>query len=429
ETGFALGAVGYVTKPVSRKQLISEIQKIGRPEARSIMIVDDNDLDRYEIRRIIEEEGLKAVVAGDGAACLELIKKQVPDVLVLDLMMPELDGFAVLERIRSNPDTRDLPVIVVTAKDLTEEDRKKLSGNVFSVLEKSATTSLFLLEEIKRILIDLGNPLEHQGFRQSAAPSRILIVEDNEAAIIQVKAVLDAAGYIADVARGGQEAIDYVSHTIPDGIILDLMMPDIDGFAVLERIRGTKATVKIPVLILTAKDLTPEDFKRLSTNHIQQLVQKGDVDKESLLSKVKSMLGEGEKPAALSPQLATRNPQPTTILVVEDNPDNMTTIKAVLQNRYRILEATDGEEGLRIAVETRPNLILLDMALPKMDGFTVIRHLKDNGELNHIPVIAMTARAMKGDSEKILEAGCDDYITKPIDPESCVKKIEEWLKG
>jgi signal transduction histidine kinase/CheY-like chemotaxis protein len=285
ETGFALGAMGYVTKPVSGKQLVSEIQKIGKPQTRSIMIVDDNKTDRQEIRRIVEEEGLKTIEAENGAACLELIEKEIPDILILDLMMPEPDGFAVLEQIRVNPETRELPVIVVTAKDLTEEDRKRLRGNASSVLEKSAVKSETLLEEIKRILIDL---------EKSAALPRILIVEDNEAAIIQVKAVLESAGYTAHVARGGQEAIDYVSRIIPDAIILDLMMPEIDGFAVLERIRGTKATLGIPVLILTAKDLTPEDFKKLSANHIQQLVQKGDIDRDTLLSKIKSMLAGGE---------------------------------------------------------------------------------------------------------------------------------------
>ncbi|MFH0996298.1 MAG: response regulator [Pseudomonadota bacterium] len=423
ETGFALGAIGYVTKPVSKKLLISEIEKIGKPGTRAIMIVDDNEMDRRQIGRIIEEEGLDLIEAESGAACLELINKQVPDVLVLDLMMPEPDGFAVLERIRGNPGTRDLPVIVVTAKDLSEADRNKLSGNVFSVLEKSAVTSVTLLAEIKRILLDLDGLAELPGPEKPATLPRILLVEDNDAAIIQVKSVLEAAGYVVDVAGGGQAAFEYVSHTIPEGIILDLMMPGIDGFEVLEKIRGKRATENIPVLILTAKDLTPEDFKKLSANHIQQLVQKGDVDRESLLFKIGAMLGmRSGTHARLSEDAG-----PPCILIVEDNPDNMTTIKAILQNRYRILEASDGEEGLRMASETGPDLILLDMALPKMDGFTVVRRLKDNKELSQIPVIAMTARVMKGDREKILAVGCDDYISKPIDPQACLKKIKESL--
>ena len=165
-------------------------------------------------------------------------------------------------------------------------------------------------------------------------------------------------------------------------------------------------------------------------------MQKGDVDRENLLDKVRIMLGTDSIPPELEkidtgkPRPEIPNPDiggPVTLLVVEDNPDNMITIKAILQDRYQILEATDGESGLRIAAEARPNLILLDMALPKMDGLTVLRHLKDNVELSKIPVFAITAQAMKGDREKILAAGCDDCITKPIDPEGLLQKITEWL--
>ncbi|MFH1155247.1 MAG: response regulator [Pseudomonadota bacterium] len=418
ETGFALGAVGYVTKPVIRRQLLSEIEKIGKPGTRLIMIVDDNGLDRQAIRQIIEKAGLTAVEAFDGASCLELLERQIPDVLVLDLMMPEPDGFSVLERIRSNPETMDLPVIVVTAKDLTDEDRVRLTGNVFSVLEKTQATSETLLAEIKRILAGLEPVSKHSGMLRPAAAPRILIVDDNESVIIQVKSVLESAGFAADVARGGQEAFDYVSGTIPDGIILDLMVPEIDGFAVLEKIRGTAETVKIPVLILTAKDLTPEDFRKLSANNVQQLVQKGDINRDSLLFKVRSMVDRRVRVVR----------EPATLLVVEDNFDNMTTVKAILQGRYRILEAMDGEQGLRLAEKELPDLILLDMALPTMDGFRVVRNLKDDKTMNSIPVIAMTAKVMKGDREKALEAGCDDYMAKPLDAERLLKMIESWLQ-
>lgn len=249
---------------------------------------------------------------------------------------------------------------------------------------------------------------------------RILLIEDNEAATIQVRSVLESNGYAVDIARGGQEAFDFVGHTIPDGIILDLMMPDIDGFAVLEKIRGRAATSGIPVLILTAKDLTPEDFKKLSANNVQQLVQKGDIDQHSLLMKIRTMLGDKEHGRS-------KTSQQSAILVIEDNPDNMTTIKAIIGNRCRIIEAADGEEGLRVAAATLPDLILLDMALPKMDGLTVAGHLKANPALHAIPVIAITAQVMKGDQERILRAGCDDYLAKPLHPEDFLQMIDVWL--
>ncbi len=288
---------------------------------------------------------------------------------------------------------------------------------------------------------EIENRHKCQENKKPEAGNRILLVEDNEAAVIQVREVLESEGYKVDVVRGGQEALEYVKQTIPGGIILDLMMPEIDGFEVLEKIRGSKTTAKIPVLILTAKDLTQEDFNKLSHNNIQQLIQKGDVDRQSLLFKTRLMLDtkpevkpetKNSKPKTRKPdteQPATRNSQLETILVIEDNPDNMTTIKAVLQNKYSILEATDGEEGLKKTLEESPDLVLLDISLPKMDGFTVVKKIKENKKTSHIPVIALTARVMKGDREKIIEAGCDDYISKPVDLEEVLSKIEKWVLG
>ena len=276
---------------------------------------------------------------------------------------------------------------------------------------------------------EIENQHKYQEIKKPEAGTKILLVEDNEAAVIQVRKVLESEGYKVDVVRGGQEALEYVKQTIPEGIILDLMMPEIDGFEVLEKIRGTRITAQIPVLVLTAKDLTREDFKKLGDNNIQQLIQKGDVDRQNLLFKTRLMLDSkpGVKPVPRNPQPVPRNPQPATILVIEDNPDNMITIKAVLQNKYSILEATDGEQGLKKTLAESPDLVLLDISLPEMDGFTVVRKIKENKETRHIPVIALTARVMKGDREKTIEAGCDDYIAKPIDPEEVLKKIEKWL--
>ncbi len=286
--------------------------------------------------------------------------------------------------------------------------------------------------------------IEDRKTRPEAIRDRILLVEDSEAGIIQVRTILQKEGYGGDVARNGQEALDYVQHTIPDGIVLDLMMPKVDGFEVLEKIRGQANTADIPVLILTAKDLTREDLKKLSANNMQQLVQKGDVDPKVLLSRIRAMLGRGTELETGDLKLETKdlepvedrvfsgkteNSQPVTILVVEDNPDNMITLRAVLGNSYNMLEAVDGKEGLRAIFEERPDLVLLDISLPEMDGYQVVQEIKENKEVRNIPVIAMTAHAMKGDKEKIIAAGCDDYISKPVDPEKLLKKIRRWVLG
>ncbi|MCF8298209.1 MAG: response regulator [Saprospiraceae bacterium] len=288
------------------------------------------------------------------------------------------------------------------------------------------------------------------------AESHILIIDDNDDVITQLKAVLKEEGYIINVARGGQEALDYFKHSIPHGIILDLMMPEIDGFEVLEDIRTTEKTKNIPVLILTAKDLTKDELAKLSSNNIQQLIHKGDVDIDKLLNKIRLMLNIEPKlgtrnfytERSRSAELETRNSESVTrnfyteqsrsakpetnlpnILIVEDNPDNMTTLKAILKGKYNIYEAVDGEQGLKIAQSQQPDLILLDMSLPEMEGEKVIQILKGNDKTKDIAVIAVTAQAMLGDKEKFLEAGCDGYIPKPIEQDELFGEIGRLLNG
>ncbi|MFK5952882.1 MAG: response regulator, partial [Desulfobacterium sp.] len=458
-TGMALGAVGYISKPVNRDLLIAEINSLCGPWAHSILIVEDNEIELKEMARKIEQEGMQAIQAQNGKICMEILQRHKPDALVLDLIMPEMNGFEVLEKIRSNPDTRNLPVIVVTAKSLSMEEKQILSGKASLILEKSEMTSTALLNLIKKILTTIESP--GNTLKTVENRNRLLLVEDNDAAIIQVEMFLKGQGYIVDVARGGQEALDYMLKTIPDGIIMDLMMPEIDGFQVLEKMRGTQATANTPVLILTARDLTPEDLSNLSANNVQQLVQKGDIDPQGLLSKIQTMLGKSpvmdnqsskahtqpsppksaprdleSTPHEDEPQHNGADPAPgkentiqrSSVLIVEDNPDNMITLKAILQNQYTLLQAIDGKKGLQMALTTQPDLILLDMSLPEMDGFSVVKRIKEDPEAAHIPVIALTAHAMKGDREKTILAGCDDYLSKPIDPEKIMILINKWLE-
>jgi len=171
------------------------------------------------------------------------------------------------------------------------------------------------------------------------------------------------------------------------------------------------------------------------------------VDKDELIFKIKLMLKNGlkdeQKSESKEPKEIAREKKKivisqtkilpkkeglSTVLVAEDNPDDMLTTRAVLKDKYNILEAVDGEAVLEKAQSALPDLILMDIALPKMDGLTVVKFLKESETTKNIPVIALTARAMKGDREKTIRAGCDDYISKPIDPEMMLGKIDEWIK-
>ncbi|MDA3823309.1 MAG: response regulator, partial [Bacteroidales bacterium] len=257
----------------------------------------------------------------------------------------------------------------------------------------------------------------------------ILIVDDSEPSIIQMKDFLEESGYNILDAHDGEKALEIIAQTIPDAMVLDLMMPNIDGFEVLKTLRDNESTANVPVLILTAKHITKEELQFLKRNNIHQLIQKGDVNRSELMNAVATMLSpqtaETAKPP-LEPQIIEGKP---LVLVVEDNPDNMITAKAILSDNFTVLEATDGKAAIEMAKQHTPNLILMDIDLPLMNGIEAFKAIRSNARLLHIPVIALTASALVSDRETILAHGFDGYLAKPIDETVFFKVINETLYG
>jgi signal transduction histidine kinase/CheY-like chemotaxis protein/HAMP domain-containing protein len=260
----------------------------------------------------------------------------------------------------------------------------------------------------------------------------ILLVEDNEVIIIQMKEILLEEEYNIHLARNGKEALEILKIFTPDAIILDLMMPEVDGFEVLGAIRKVKETSEIPVLILSAKHVTKEELSFLHGNHISQLIQKGDINRNQLMGQIRNMLiSKGTasiEKITLDPNLVSTS-RKARILVIEDNRDNMETMKAMLGKNHEVLEAYTGLEGLEKAKTFLPDLILTDISLPGMDGIEILKKIKTDEELKHIPVIALTARAMKGDREELIGYGFNDYISKPVDNILLDLTINGWLNG
>ena len=313
-----------------------------------------------------------------------------------------------------------------------EVNSKYREGSVFTVilpLKPSGSMISYNEIEIKPLRRRESSDISKTNSERSRT---LLLVEDSEPQIIQITDILSKEGYIIHVARNGKEALDIIKQTIPDAMILDLQMPEVDGFEVLREIRSREETKSIPVLILTAKHISKSELSFLKENHIYQLIQKGTVNRHDLLTHIKNVMtikDESDTGNQRAIKSGNQSRRKFRILVIEDNPDSLITLKALLEDNYLIISAVDGPEGLLIAEKMTPDLILLDISLPGMDGYKILDKLKTNEQLSHIPVVALTARAMKGDREDLLEYGFDGYIAKPVDNNTFEMTIKNFLNS
>jgi signal transduction histidine kinase/CheY-like chemotaxis protein/CHASE3 domain sensor protein len=251
----------------------------------------------------------------------------------------------------------------------------------------------------------------------------VLLIEDNESVVIQVKELVKGMGINILVAEGGELGLQMLHENKIQAIILDLMMPGIDGFEVLKEVRNDDRTAKIPVLILTAKHITKKDLKLLKRNSIHQLIQKGDIDRLELQSTIFDMLFDQSK---IETKKLKKDIRPT-ILIVEDNADNRTTLKAILKDSADLIMAIDGEQGIEYAIKHTPDLILMDIALPKINGIEAFREIRRTKGFENIPIIAVSASALEEEKQEILTCGFDDFVAKPINVEELMESIERVL--
>ncbi len=441
ETGLVLGAAGYLMKPVDRESLLAEIDRVTHPQkVRRVLVVDDDATTRIALGELLSEIGLQAITASNGEEALR--KASFADLVILDLLMPDMDGFTVLERLRSRPETRELAVIVLTAKELTFDERTLLLRNSQRIIAKGPTDREQLLKEIRTTLSSLEHGAPHVVELENAI---VLVVEDNAVAALQIRSALEEGGFSVIVAPGGAEAIECLKRIVPGAIVLDLMMPEVDGYRVLEEARSMPTIADIPVLVLTAKELTDEDNSRLKRHNVRQLIQKGNVDRLELVRRIRSMLAPPiAPPVSTTPTasstaetveegVASRASSPSLrdgpILIVEDNPDNLITIQAMLEEQgHAHISASDGQAAVEAARSHHPRLILMDLELPIMSGYEAIRRIKGDPSLRETPIVVLTARAMKGDREKALDCGANDYLAKPLDPQAVAEAVRRWIR-
>ena len=361
------------------------------PGARTALVVED-DLKSAELIRVqLEAEGFKVLHAASAEAALALAAQQPLSLITLDIMLPDMDGWEFLGRLKQVPALARIPVVIIS---IVADRNKGFALGAAAVMQKPISR-----QELYESLVELGLFPLSQG-----KTLKVLVVDDDPKAVELIAVRISGLASTVLRAYGGREAIDAARRELPDLIVLDLMMPDVNGFDVVEALHEHADTARIPILVVTAKQITAEDRAKLN-GYVTTIMEKAEFDRDRFTAEVRRAMSGRQRGRLTWP----------TILIVEDNPANMKLAVFLLESAgHTVLSATDAEAGLTLARDEQPDLILMDIQLPGMDGLEATALLKQDEATRAIPVIALTALAMKGDEERIRAAGCDGYIAKPM---------------
>jgi len=389
-------------------------------EDRSLLIVEDDAHYGRILCNLARDIGFKVLVAINGAEALALAREFHPTAISLDVFLPDMLGWTVLNHLKQDPTTRHIPVQMLT---LDEDRQHGLARGAFSFVTKP-TTPEALEAALSRI-------------KQYALPrrKRLLVVEDNPAEQLSVSELLGYDDIDVTVATTGAEALAAAEAQLFDCMVLDLRLPDMTGFEVLERLRDSASLSDLPVVVFTGKELSPEEDARLRVL-ARSVVVKGVESPERLLDETALFLHRvvGDLPIEKQNMLNRLHSSDDAlidkkVLVVDDDVRNIFALSSVLERRgMTVLTAGTGREAIK-TLESTPDvaIVLMDIMMPEMDGYETMQVIRQNALFRRLPIIALTAKAMKGDREKCLEAGASEYLAKPVNTEQLLSALRMWL--
>jgi HAMP domain-containing protein/CheY-like chemotaxis protein/signal transduction histidine kinase len=385
-----------------------------------LLIVEDDPHYARVLIDLARDKGFKVLSAARGAEALDLAKQFQPTAVSLDVFLPDMLGWTVLSQLKHNPLTRHIPVQIIT---LDEDRQHALARGAFSFVNKPTTT-----EGVSAALSQI---------KEYAKPrrKRLLIVEDNAAERMSIQELLDHNDIEIVTTDTGAGALSTLRDSPCDCVVLDLRLPDMSGFEVLDKIREDDSLSNVPVVVFTGRELSVEEDAELHTM-ARSIVVKGVESPERLLDETSLFLHRviTELPIEKQRMLEKLNSSDEdligqTALLVDDDARNIFALSSVLERRgMKVLTATTGSEAVAL-VASNPEIaiVLMDIMMPQMDGYQTIGVIRENPAFRRLPIIALTAKAMKGDREKCLEAGASDYLAKPVNTEQLLLAIRMWL--
>jgi CheY-like chemotaxis protein len=390
------------------------------PGEATLLVVEDDPHYARILADLAHDAGLKVLVAMRGADALALAREYQPMAVSLDIFLPDMLGWTVLSQLKQDQATRHIPVQVVT---LDEDRQHGLARGAFSFVNKPSSTEA------------LGSALQRITEYVKPRRKQLLIVEDNPAEQLSISELLGHDDIDLHTVSTGGEALAYIQRESVDCVVLDLRLPDMSGFDLLEEVRTNPALTDLPIVVFTGRELSPEEDAQLHTM-ARSVVVKGVESPERLLDETALFLHRviSKLPADKQRMIERLHSSDEdlvgqTVLLVDDDPRNIFALSSVLERRgMRVLTATTGREAIG-AVESTPELaiVLMDIMMPEMDGYQTMQVIRDDPAFRRLPIIALTAKAMKGDREKCLEAGASDYLAKPVNTEQLLSTLRMWL--
>jgi CheY-like chemotaxis protein len=378
-----------------------------------ILAVEDDPVFARTLVDMIRRKGYRALAAGDGESGLYLARQYRPTGILLDVMLPGIDGWDVLTRLKQEPATRRIPVHFISATDDTA--RAQQLGAV-GFLTKPAERDA-LLGAFERLL------------QSSPGPTRkVLLVDDDPDSRVAVASLIKSDTVEIVEVGSAEEALPQIESSAFDVVVLDLGLPGMSGFDFLDLLHARRAELP-PIVIHSGRELSREESARLR-QYTDSIVIKGTRSLERLLDEVSLFLHSVRKDAGprvvrdIDSGLAGR-----TVLVVDDDMRNIFALSKILREKgLSVVMAQDGHKALR-QLEENPSIeiVLMDIMMPGMDGYETMREIRRQPALARLPIIAVTAKAMAGDRDKCLEAGANDYLAKPIDIDKLLSMMRVWL--
>ncbi len=387
---------------------------------RVVLVIEDDLGFAQTLVEIVHEIHFKGIIALNGELGLLMAEKYKPDAIILDIYLPAMNGWTVLDRLKHNLNLRHIPVHVITA---AEDWKLGLRLGALTFLHKPASRES-ISDTLSRIKDSIDQPAR-----------RLLLVEDNKADRESICEFISEDDIEIVAVESGEDAIKKLNELSFDCMVLDLKLPGISGFEVLQKIRENEQFAKLPVVVYTAKDLTPEEQSELDRLS-EKVIQKDEKSIERLLDetslflhRVKSQLSPDKQ--KIIERFHQKDPElkGKTILIVDDDIRNVFAVTSLLErHEVIVLTAENGKQALSVLKKnTQIDLVLMDIMMPEMDGYEATKKLRQMEGLKTLPVIALTAKAMKGDREKCIEAGASDYITKPLNTDQLLSLLRVWL--